>query len=206
MAGWRDGAAAQAQFYEPGGLSPAAGQLYVADTNNHRVRVVNLTTHVVTTLPLSGLTPPQNIASAPPSADDLTEVVRLSEQSLPASRRTAMRIALHAPAGWQVNTRAPGVLAVTVKGRGADVPDDYVKKILQPMPSAWAVPLQTAQAGVTALLRVDLTFVLCRKGDQAVCVPRQVAWEVPVRSRSQAVQTELILHDRMALIAQEFAR
>jgi hypothetical protein len=36
-------------------------------------------------------------------------------------------------------------------------------------------------------------------------VPRQIAWEVPVRSRSQAVQTELMLHDRMTSIAQEFA-
>lgn len=205
MAGWRDGAAAQAQFYEPGGLSAAAGQLYVADTNNHRVRVVDLHTLVVTTLPLRGLTPPENVAGAPSGEDDLTEVLRLSEQSLPASIRTAMRIALHAPAGWQVNAHAPGLLAVTVKGRGAGVPDAYAKKILRPMPPQLEVPLQTAPAGTVALLRVDLNFVLCRKVNQAVCVPRQIAWEVPVRSRSQAVQTELILHDRMASIAQEFA-
>jgi DNA-binding beta-propeller fold protein YncE len=205
MAGWRDGAAAQAQFYEPGGLSAAAGQLYVADTNNHRVRVVDLHTLVVTTLPLRGLTPPENVASAPSGEDDLTEVLRLSEQSLPASMRTAIRIDLHAPAGWQINASAPGLLAVTVKGRGASVPDAYVKKILRPMPPELEVPLQMAQAETVALLRVDLNFVLCRKVNQAVCVPRQIAWEVPVRSRSQAVQTELILHDRMASVAQEFA-
>jgi hypothetical protein len=73
------------------------------------------------------------------------------------------------------------------------------------MPSELKVSLQMAQAGTVALLRVDLNFVLCRKANQAVCVPRQIAWEVPVRSRSQAVQTELILHDRMASIVQEFA-
>jgi thiol-disulfide isomerase/thioredoxin len=205
MGGWRDGAAAQAQFYEPGGLSAAAGQLYVADTNNHRVRVVDLHTLVVRTLPFRGLTPPEHVASVPSGEDDPTEVLRLSEQSLPASIRTAMRIALHAPAGWQVNAGAPGLLAVTVKGRGVGVPDAYAKKILRPMPPELEVPLQTAPAGTVALLRVDLNFVLCRKGNQAVCVPRQIAWEVPVRSRSQAVQTELILHDRMVSIAQEFA-
>ena len=205
MAGWRDGAAEQAQFYEPGGLSAAAGQLYVADTNNHRVRVINLETNVVTTLPLSGLTPPKNVASAPSGDEDLTEVLRLSEQSLPASVRTAMRIALHAPSGWQVNARAPGLLAVMVKGRGVDIPDAYAKKLLRPMLPELEVPLQTAHAGTAALVRVDLKFVLCRKGNQAVCVPRQIAWEVPVRSRSQAVQAELMLHDRMASIAKEFA-
>jgi DNA-binding beta-propeller fold protein YncE/thiol-disulfide isomerase/thioredoxin len=204
-AGWRDGAAAQAQFGEPGGISAVAGQLYVADTNNHRVRVVNLNTYVVTTLPLHGLTLPEDIPSAPSGEEELTEVLRLSEQSLPASVRTAMHIALHAPAGWQVNARAPGLLAVTVKGRGVGVPDAYTKKILRPMPPELEVPVETAPAGVAALLRVDLKYVLCRKGDQAVCVPRQIAWEVPVRSRSQAVQTELMLHDRMTSIAQEFA-
>ena len=37
-----DGAASRAQFYEPGGLSVAGNTLYVADTNNHAVRTVDL--------------------------------------------------------------------------------------------------------------------------------------------------------------------
>ena len=36
--GWRDGRVAR--FYEPGGVSVAGGRLYVADTNNHGIRVV----------------------------------------------------------------------------------------------------------------------------------------------------------------------
>jgi len=43
------------QFYEPGGLSQAAGKLYVADTNNHAVRVVDLASGAVSTLTLEGL-------------------------------------------------------------------------------------------------------------------------------------------------------
>ena len=35
---------------EPGGLSIAAGRLYVADTNNHVVHVVDLATRQVSTL------------------------------------------------------------------------------------------------------------------------------------------------------------
>lgn len=41
QAGFRDGAAAQAQFHEPQGITvDAAGNLYVADTNNHRIRLL----------------------------------------------------------------------------------------------------------------------------------------------------------------------
>jgi thiol-disulfide isomerase/thioredoxin len=48
--GHRDGPAAQAQFSEPGGLSFADGKLYVADTNNHAIRVCDGRTGRVRTL------------------------------------------------------------------------------------------------------------------------------------------------------------
>ena len=53
--GHRDGEATQATFYEPGDVSIAAGKLYVADTNNHAIRVADLETGQVSTLELKGL-------------------------------------------------------------------------------------------------------------------------------------------------------
>ena len=43
-----------AQFHEPGGLSVAGGVLYIADTNNHAIRVADLASREVTTLELRG--------------------------------------------------------------------------------------------------------------------------------------------------------
>jgi thiol-disulfide isomerase/thioredoxin len=45
-------------FSEPAGISYAAGKLYVADTNAHRIRVVDLATKKVETLRLKGVEPP----------------------------------------------------------------------------------------------------------------------------------------------------
>jgi hypothetical protein len=63
-AGLRNGVGTTARFHEPGGLSAAAGKLYVADTNNHAIRVVDLRTGWVTTLELdftlSGLSHQRN--------------------------------------------------------------------------------------------------------------------------------------------------
>ncbi len=53
--GLLDGPAAEAEFFEPGGVSAARGKLYVADTNNHAIRVVDLASGQVTTLEISGL-------------------------------------------------------------------------------------------------------------------------------------------------------
>jgi DNA-binding beta-propeller fold protein YncE len=44
-----------ARFYEPAGLAVAGAKLYVADTNNHAIRVVDLADGSVTTLSLTGV-------------------------------------------------------------------------------------------------------------------------------------------------------
>lgn len=53
-----DGAAPDASFREPSGLSIAHSTLYVADTNNHVIRAISLEDGAVTTLALIGLCAP----------------------------------------------------------------------------------------------------------------------------------------------------
>lgn len=53
-AGLRDGD--DPMFYEPGGLCIAGDNLYVADTNNHVIRVVDLATKRTETLDIQGIT------------------------------------------------------------------------------------------------------------------------------------------------------
>ncbi len=50
-----------ASFYEPGGIGVAGDKLFVADTNNHAIRVVDLKTKIVSTLKIEGLKPPSLI-------------------------------------------------------------------------------------------------------------------------------------------------
>jgi hypothetical protein len=50
----------EATFNESGGISVANGRLYVADTNNHAIRVVDLASpNRVTTLTIEGLKAPE---------------------------------------------------------------------------------------------------------------------------------------------------
>lgn len=58
-----------APFHEPAGISYAAGKLYVADTNAHQIRVVDLKTNAVTTLELQGVDPPPPQKEWLPPAD-----------------------------------------------------------------------------------------------------------------------------------------
>lgn len=58
----------QASFDEPAGISAAAGKLYVADTNNHAIRVIDLVSGKVSTLAINGLSPPTPAVTAGPQA------------------------------------------------------------------------------------------------------------------------------------------
>ena len=51
-AGYRDGGPEEASFSEPGGLSIAGNRLFIADTNNHLIRVADMDTWEVSTLNL----------------------------------------------------------------------------------------------------------------------------------------------------------
>ena len=57
-----DGVGTATRFSEPGGLALARGKLFVADTNNHALRVVDLATLDTTTIPLD------ETSSRPPGA------------------------------------------------------------------------------------------------------------------------------------------
>ncbi len=54
-AGLEDGQGTESRFAEPSGLSVSGDYLYVADTNNHTIRQVHLTTATVTTISLPEL-------------------------------------------------------------------------------------------------------------------------------------------------------
>ena len=45
-----DGKGKRARFYEPGGICATSDALYVADTNNHAIRRVDLSTAEVRTI------------------------------------------------------------------------------------------------------------------------------------------------------------
>jgi outer membrane protein assembly factor BamB len=55
QAGHRDRPGLQAQFAEPSGLSIAGGKLYIADTNNHQIRVADLGSGQVATVEIRGV-------------------------------------------------------------------------------------------------------------------------------------------------------
>ena len=107
VAGYRDGSAVEAEFNEPAGLSYAAGTLYVADTNNHAIRTVDIATGAVAPFPL------RNTADLVPAAE-LPDVLPASTVS---PGQVSLRVSVALPSGRVWNPDAVSGVTLRVGGR-----------------------------------------------------------------------------------------
>jgi DNA-binding beta-propeller fold protein YncE len=176
--GQSDGA--KSSFYEPGGLAVAGDKLYVADTNNHAIRLVDLKTKETKTLQIKGLQPPQLSQSAATETAPNEEEIKLPSQKLRAGD-TSISINVQLPAGHHLNPSAPHRYKVAVESGSQFLVIDSqnaartVKNLELPV----HIPARAPGAG-SAELRASFTFVYCREDNTGVCRIKTLAWRVPV--------------------------
>ena len=109
--GMRDGD--HATFNEPSGVSVAFDKLYIADTNNHLIRVADLNTRRVETLQIKGLEKLTRRASKRFTGD----VIELTTQTIGPGDGT-LTLQLELPPGYKLNVQAPTALTIgTESGR-----------------------------------------------------------------------------------------
>ncbi|MEE9162905.1 MAG: thioredoxin-like domain-containing protein [Candidatus Neomarinimicrobiota bacterium] len=147
-------------FDEPGGLAYADGVLYVADTNNHLVRKVDLETGAVSTMNLRNL----QMASAGLAAD---EVIQLPPIALREDARATLTLEL--PANMKLLDEAPSVLT---ESGGGSVPITALSTTLP------LVSLDGELANST--LSLSATIYACFTDQTGLCTIRTVQWSVPV--------------------------
>lgn len=178
--GQRDGSTAS--FYEPAGLSVANGKLYVADANNHAIRVVDLKTKATSTLHIKGLEPPAAPALTAPtdSAGPNLEEVRVAKQRLRAGA-TSLVINVELPAGYHLNPAAPQRYKVSLES-GAPVlllDEQVAARTARGLQLPVRIPLKAVSAG-SAELRIQMTLYYCRVDNTGTCRIRTLVLRAPV--------------------------
>ena len=172
------------QFDEPGGLSVGGKTLYVADTNNHAIRTVDLETNKVATLAISGIEPPPS-SKRPPSFPNPV-VATLPPAKVAPGSSVSIDVALALPEGFKLSPDAPlpylveatggaSVLAPEVSPEGSTVDPPSPKFTVK-------VPLAKARAAGDAIeLKLSVASIICRSGATGVCMPKSYVWTVPIR-------------------------
>ena len=163
-------------FYEPGGLSVADGKLFVADTNNHAIRVVDLKTKEVSTLKISGLTPPAKSKTETEESSPNANETKLETQNVAVNAANSLVFNLNLPDGYHLNPNAPQRYEIAV-ANGQNIKIAVPKEKFDKLPLV--VPFQTDKTGA-ASLKAKLTVFFCREDNTGTCRIKTLVWNIPV--------------------------
>ncbi len=186
-----------AGFDEPAGLSVAEGGLYVADTNNHAIRVIDLErNYAVRTLTVQGLEPPPV-----PSTDSLPEIPGAKKIDFgtvevnPTDDRLRMLVELQLPAGCALNPQAPMSYVVNVTGGDAILDPAAIGKraqLAEPT-DEFQIALPLSRRTGRAKLEISLVYFYCHEQSQALCKMGGAIWTGEVKLTEQGAPSHMIL-------------
>jgi len=189
-----------ASFYEPGGLSVANGKLYVADTNNHAIRVIDLKTRETRTLRVNGLMPPQAAEVSSNNSAPNAEEQKVLAQKVRARSEATLILNVDLPAGHHLNPAAPQRYSVTVdNAKAIAVAEKNAQRSDKKLTLPIRVPIQALETGA-AKVRAQATLIYCRDDNTGTCRIKTLVWNVPVEVvNDAAAATELKLNAKLSL-------
>ncbi len=173
--GLRDGG--RATFDEPSGVSVAFGKLYIADTNNHAIRVADLKTKKVETLEIKGL---EKLRLKAKSAQFAGDQVAIPEQTIePGDAQLTLQLEL--PKGYKLNALAPSALKITSESSAVSIGGESTFRNPQfPV----NVPIKTSEGDAT--VKAEFVIYYCESEKESLCYFKEARISVPVKVKQGA--------------------
>ncbi|MDO8141081.1 MAG: thioredoxin-like domain-containing protein [Candidatus Brocadiales bacterium] len=197
QAGYVDGI--NAQFYEPGGLRIAGNKIYVADTNNHAIRVIDMKTGEVNTLQIKGLESvvllniPQ-LSTPPP----FTKPFALPLKILKPDADIQLTFNINLPHGYHLNPDAPLICRIDAgEGIYFERSNQDIKAEKPVLPVMFK--LKSGSELKETDLKVSTIFYYCREDNQGACFIDAVEWKQPLEISKDSGNTEILLDYQVKL-------
>ena len=175
--GMRDGD--RATLDEPGGVSVAFGKIYVADTNNHLIRIADIKTRRLDTLQIKGL----EKLRPRKSKRFAGEVIELPAQSVEPGNAT-LTLQLELPAGYKLNGQAPSALTVATAQNDVVTLKGGAEQTFSNPNFPVTVPLKISEGEAT--VRADFVVYFCEAVKESLCYFKEVQVSIPVKARHGA--------------------
>jgi thiol-disulfide isomerase/thioredoxin len=188
LAGTRDGGSIDEppQFDEPGGVSLLGSNLFVADTNNHSIRVVDVKTGKARTIKLTGVTAPIVSKAAAPKFPRAKRIEPALSNVAPGSEVT-FEVTLTVPKGYKLNPDSPIVYLLETPGPSRNFIAAEVsptgEKIDPPTETfSIKVPLIKSFAeGEELAVTLSMSVFVCKNGSAGFCTVNNYVWDVPMK-------------------------
>ena len=177
---------------EPGGLAISHGQIFIADTNNHRICVADLDAGTMNEFVIEGLTAP-----SPPTVRhsiDSIDAITIDRQSVKPSARLSINVALNTPDDYKLNTLAPVIWRITSNEDQSIIAPEALnardEATLNGTTAMVVVPLTENPGEASITLQVSYGYCssnssLCRLASQVWIIP------IEVNEESEATSIEL---------------
>ncbi len=165
-------------FFEPSGLSFAADKLYIADTNNHAIRIADLKTKEVSTLKITGLTAP----SGPEPKEILPnrEDVKVTVQKI-ALGKNELVIDLKLPTGQHLNPESTSVYRIKPLDKNIQIEESLRSVSVKNPKLPLRIPFKADPSTQKTSVEVQFTFAYCPINDaKGVCKLKSLVWNIPI--------------------------
>jgi DNA-binding beta-propeller fold protein YncE len=174
-------------FYEPGGLTLANDKLYIADTNNHAIRVIDLKTKQSSTLRIKGLMPPvRSFTASETAAAPNAEEIKTAAQQLRAGSNAILEINVQLPPGYHLNSLAPQRYKISVEGgKNITIDEKVASRSAKDLQLPLRIPLNAVSAG-SANVKAQVTLFYCREDNTGTCLIKTLVWQVSVQVTTDA--------------------
>ena len=173
---------ADGTFSEPAGITLMGNTLYVADTNNHLIRSVDIDSGKVKTIQIAGLVPPKKIKKLKPSFDKaITKTLPEAALTL-KDGKASVNVKLELEIGWKVNKIAPMQFCVSNSENSKVISDETAGNVVtieKPSKSlSFDLPLLKDAKGT---LEIAGIIYYCQLGGEGICKAKSYRWKVPIK-------------------------
>lgn len=173
QAGNRDGVS-EAQFNEPNGLTILNGKIYVTDTNNNLLRVIDMATKEVKTVKLKN--PEKLMANI---KKDVKKKIQSSVKLEPVMLKTGdinLKFSFKLPAGYHINPDAMPQVSVTSDGKLTNT----LEKEINTKEPVFEIPVRINDGDGN--LNIELLIYYCDTENEGICKFKDLFFELPVKS------------------------
>lgn len=163
-------------FFEPGGVSVAGDELFVADTNNHRVVYAHLKTNRWCEVVLEGLKSPTTHSVEAEAKAVAASIAMNNDLQIEIDSDLPEGTHFNSEAPWSVRVSDNGTTLIQQTGRSHELPLRVTVPTSHLQPGRWLV---------------EASFATCKAGPAGQCVPHHRRWAVKLTSGGEATRLQL---------------
>ena len=183
--GFKDGK--KAQFYEPSGMTILDGVMYIADTNNHRIRTLDLESGEVGSLEIkmSDDIPGKDENYRPGKLSSLypgTESIILPQQTIKMGTDYKIEVRIELPEGTKFNEGSPFEYAFSFSNGNFESAEENEMHFLKESMNDIEISFNSIKKTVgkeKGELIFELAYYYCETEDVSVCRIRSAQYTVP---------------------------